>query len=282
MPDLALSDQNAPVLARNAFIGEGHDEHLWQSFLNSLSGVDVLDFFNLVPELEGRPNPLYQLSDTTVDNGQFMLDLATEEKVKIWRQKSVFKKARANARKLANAGVEFRIPTQPDERVALCEKLIAYKKARFKAQGVDNLLSCQVMAGLYKDLAEATGDRQAAQLFSLEKDGEIVAATMVMLSRRTVNGVLLSIGGPEWHRMSPGFVLVSKVIDWAQENGFERFCLGTGAQQYKGRFGGDLVETKKLSRAVTYAGDAYILARSLKDLAGQIMRNSIGNKADAL
>ncbi|MEJ8473633.1 GNAT family N-acetyltransferase [Roseibium algae] len=274
MPDLTLADQNAPVLAKAYDVPPSHMPTLWATFLQNLTGADVLDFHNMTPMVEQQINPLYGLGDAAATEHLLMLDLQNDAAVAEWRRKSVFKELRSKFRKLEAEGVRFFMAETPDERLAVCKTILRQKQTRFETLGRDNLLSSKSIANLYLDLAKVPHVYSPARLFGLRTDNEVVAGLMSLSSEDMINAVLLSIGDERWHRMSPGIVLMSKVVDWAQSAGVKNFSFGTGYQRYKQRFGAEPKALKKISRSLTRAGEAYTMMRFMKDAAEQRLRRA--------
>ncbi len=268
LPDLTLADQSAPVLARAYDIPAEHASELWRSFTGNLSGADLFDFHNIVPGVDGQPNPFYHLPEAVDDDSQYMLDLRQEGGIPPWRRKSLAKELRTKFRKLQLQGVEFAVVVTKSERATLWETMLAQKQQRFEVLGRTNLLAECSVSSFYRSLAAADNASRVC-LFSLRRDEEIVAACLAFLSGRSLSTVILSIGADHWHSCSPGVVLMSRVLDWAEANGIDYFGFGTGRQLYKQRFGGEEVTTRRLSGSLTRAGDAYRFVRAMKNVASR-------------
>ncbi|MEJ8473632.1 GNAT family N-acetyltransferase [Roseibium algae] len=261
MPDLGMADMSGPILARSDKLTPDAVQGIWKLFLETLTGVDVLDIYNIPETIAGLENPLVYISNAEPLEPYFELDLLDPKLVTVWRKKSVFKEATRKLRKLRERGVDFFVAETLEDRLLVCSKLISQKKARFAASGLENNLSSRVVADFYQELAAIKAPDSPAIIFGLRDENEIVASAMTLSVEGCMNGVLLSIAGEEWHRLSPGVVLLTAIIDWAQQNDFKTLNFGTGLQSYKTRFGGDMRQTYLISQGITPVGHAYCHVR---------------------
>lgn len=86
-------------------------------------------------------------------------------------------------------------------------------------------------------LAEAAQKAGCLNLASLMLDGNQAAAYMNFIDDNKL-WVYNTGWNPEFSKVSPGWVLLVKLIQWAIENGLDEVDLMRGAEEYKYRFGG--------------------------------------------
>ncbi|MBO6755113.1 MAG: GNAT family N-acetyltransferase [Roseibium sp.] len=266
MPDLTLADQNAPVLARGIPLSGRVLKSCWTAFLGCLDRADVLDIFNIPPAVDGMANPLFELDACETYTEALTFDLTDEQAEARWRKKSVYKEARAKMRKLEGQGAEFFVATDPQDRVDVFSKLLADRRQRLRGLTRAACAETGPKDRFYADLAANTGPDNPAQVFGIRAGEELIAGAIGMMTGKTFNGVLISIGDPKWHKLSPGIVLISQIIEWAKAHGIETFCFGTGLQSYKQRFGAVSQPMRRLNVPLTFAGRAYIKMRKAKDV----------------
>lgn len=96
-----------------------------------------------------------------------------------------------------------------------------------------NPLTEQFLVGL----GEAAQTADCLNLASLMLDGKQAAAYMNFIDDNKL-WVYNTGWNPEFSKVSPGWVLLVKLIQWAIENGLEEVDLMRGGEEYKYRFGG--------------------------------------------
>lgn len=92
------------------------------------------------------------------------------------------------------------------------------------------------MKGFFLSLPEALGPRGRLQLSFLSADGRRIAALLCLRYRDTLY-VYNSGYDPDYSLLSPGIILVARVIQEAIERGYQRVDFLRGREPYKYRFG---------------------------------------------
>jgi CelD/BcsL family acetyltransferase involved in cellulose biosynthesis len=265
LPDFGLADQTAPVFAQDFPVSEADFPDIWQAFTENLQDADLIDIDKIPSHIGPRTNPLFQNSFCEPSGGMYYLDLSGNRG---WMSKKVFKNIRQKERKLSEAGVEFVQTQDPRGCLELFDELREQRRRRFDLAGRPNSLECRPgFADFYRRLASNAAPEGAVTTFCLRTGDEIISSYLALANDAVFNGVLISIGSEEWHRYSPGMVLTKKLIDWCAERGVRTFSFGTGHQEYKRRFGGSLMNMRRIVQPLTGMGKAYLMVRQLHKIA---------------
>jgi CelD/BcsL family acetyltransferase involved in cellulose biosynthesis len=267
-PDLGLSDQNGPVFGKRfADVFSALKQSLVPALLQSIPDCDVLKVCKIHPTISGVANPLFEVPEASHEGHSLYLDQGALEDAVTNSKKSVYKEARAKFRKLQREGVSLEEATSAQERKLICRILLEQRRKRLDDPDCPISLEDENREKFYQYLAGLNEDKGPLTALALKKGEEIVAAVVLLADGTSANGVLVSIGDPKWHRMSPGMVLFVKSIEWARENGIQNFSLGAGLHSYKTRFGAAMQETKRLLVPMNMRGRTFVTASHAKRLS---------------
>ncbi len=275
MADLDVVDVNAPILAKNQPVLEGEYDSILDAILEQLTGVDLLDAFNLPEKVGGLDNPFFRSSRMEKQADALGLSLDDDEYIAQLKTKSVFKEARRKGRRLAEQGVEFSEVEISSEREKVLFSLMDYKRKGLQEAGVTLDPWSQTQERFFKDVvtADATGYPRAT-LLALRKGDEIVAGALAFVSDDEFHGSLISMCEGRWHKFSPGSVLICQTIEWAQQRGIKLFCFGPGSHDYKKRFGAQSFPLGRVVLPLTSKGRSYMALRALKQ-SGNYLKQMI-------
>ncbi|WP_305988044.1 GNAT family N-acetyltransferase [Roseibium sp. MMSF_3544] len=268
LPDTGLSDQNGPVLSSEfENLPDALKANVLPMLVGSLPRCDLLKIANIAPTIGSIANPFYDAEQAVASNVALCLDRGMLDEVGSEPKKSVYKEADAKFRKLLRAGVEFVEAETAAQSEQICRVLLEQRRQR------QNWTGDEVHDEFYRYLSGMTGSEGLVKAFALKNGEEVVAAAIVLANRACANGVLVSIGDPKWHRLSPGMVLFVKSIEWARQRDVARFSLGAGMYAYKNRFKAAPVVTKSVMVPKSKAGDLLVAAISARQSARQLRRN---------
>lgn len=271
MPDMGLADQNAPVLSQRLTGDPQAARVLCSALLQSVRGADLVDVAKISPLIGAVENPLSQMQETVETQGTLVFDGEALAEAGSASSKSVYKEARTKFRKLQKAGVDLVEVTEPQERLSYLEMLLKQRADRFAALGREDSLRLHGRADFYRELAGSDGMDNPLRILALKKHDEVVATTVLMVHEGIANGVLISMGDPSWHRMSPGIVLLVQAIQWAREHKISSFNFGTGLQSYKHRFGAQELTNRRLLLPLNLQGRGYLAMMRLRNATRSVM-----------
>ncbi len=200
--------------------------------------IDVISFNRLLPELDGRPNPLLAFPSSSSPNVSLGVDLAGGFEALLQRPNGVrkHKKHRWQARKLEAFGPCERIEAQtPEEVVTLLDAFFAMKDARFRKMGIANVFAAPEVRSFFVRLfVDASSHPQPAfVLHGLEVGGSLRAVTGSSRCGRRLICEFGSITDDELAHASPGGFLFFDNIREACEQGFAIYDFSVGDEPYK-------------------------------------------------
>jgi CelD/BcsL family acetyltransferase involved in cellulose biosynthesis len=264
-PDLGVADQNGPVLSA-ALASEGNEpvQAVMSALLEAIPDTDVVDIKKLHASIGSAHNPFFLHPKASAESSTLYFDADALIAAEASSGKGIYKKTRGTLRKLQNEGVQLVEATTPEERVKLLEGLMACRAERFKALGRVNSLKQDNRESFYRALAAHAGRGNPLKILALTSSGDIVAVIASLVEEGCATGILISIGPEQWHRFSPGIVVLVQSIYWARDNNIRIYSFGTGLQAYKSRFGAKEQSTRRLLLPLTVKGRAAIMALKAK------------------
>lgn len=272
-PDLGVADQNAPVLSR-AFANE--DSAVVQAvafdMIGAISGADVLDIRKLHASMGDTSNPLFWHPGATGESSTLFLDADALAASGTGAQKGVYKKSRASFRKIEKEGVRLVEAASAGERLEILETLMVHREQRFNSLGRRNTLKQDNRENFYRALAAQPGRDNPLKVLALKTDTSIVAAVAMLVNEGHLNGILISIGAEQWHRYSPGMVMLVQSLYWARDNNMKIYNFGAGLQAYKSRFGATEQPTRRLLLPLNAKGWAAITAVKARQHAKEMLK----------
>lgn len=148
-----------------------------------------------------------------------------------------FREIRRRGRRIVEKGGFFRVARTPEEARVGVAAFARLHHARWETRGGSGVLDERVEA-MVADAAAAMAPDLRMRLWTIEVDEAIVAAEIFIAAGGEVSNWL---GGfdERWARYGPSLLLLLQSIEQAWELGDVRFDLGTGPQEYKGRFADD-------------------------------------------
>jgi CelD/BcsL family acetyltransferase involved in cellulose biosynthesis len=153
------------------------------------------------------------------------------------RRSKNFREIRRRGRRIVEKGGFFRVAKTPEEARIGVAAFARLHHSRWKSRGGSGVLDDRVEA-MVADAAAAMAPDLRMRLWTIEVEGKIVAAEIFIAAGGEVSNWL---GGFDeaWARYGPSLLLLLQSIEQAWELGDARFDLGTGPQEYKGRFTDD-------------------------------------------
>jgi CelD/BcsL family acetyltransferase involved in cellulose biosynthesis len=150
------------------------------------------------------------------------------------KSKSARQVFRYQANRLARASARIRVLADPSVEPGLVERMAAVEATK-QFRGAPTL---RVMAGdeqFYSDLFATLGPQGRLYAALLELDGELAAYEWGF---RAASRLLVYNKGyrPEYHRFSPGTMLVPAVLDFGFEQGYKEYDFVRGEEHYKWRW----------------------------------------------
>ncbi|MGY3236037.1 MULTISPECIES: GNAT family N-acetyltransferase [unclassified Bradyrhizobium] len=270
--DLGVSDNNAPILARDAAFDSAAAKAIGAAFVDALralpDGFDLLRLKKMPAHVGVKPNPLVSLGRlgscslngnvvlTGDDYAAYQASIKRMQMPRCWR---VFNR---------NAGARFEIATDPARAHELLDVTDLQQQARMRQLGLRFVLNDEAHARFYRDVARRGVAEGYAVISALVCDEGIVATAFGV--RYGATYFLLRIGhaGRQWANCSPGLLVTERTMAALHAQGVRRFDLSIGNHDYKRRFGAEPVPLTDVSVALSWRGLPYML----RDHAAQGLR----------
>lgn len=252
----------APVVSRPflAALGPQEGPKLLRSIGRALR-LDAITLRDVPVELGGRPNPFAHGGRPSA-SPVYRLDLLTDGEATLRRSMSADarKKLRSKERALGKLGpVELLEATTPDDIDRLLRAFRQQKSARFADLGVSDPFADEAVLSAIR--AGALSPTRAVELYGLEVGGRIVAAFGGAASPQRLSGMFLSFAqDDEAARLSPGEVLVTRIVAEQCRRGRVIFDLGVGEARYKRHICDSREELVDVVVPCTPAGHVYAAA----------------------
>jgi CelD/BcsL family acetyltransferase involved in cellulose biosynthesis len=168
--------------------------------------------------------------------------------IQSWREltnRSVRSNVSRGERDLATLGGTFSCCSSPDDAPAWLEKFRQVHRARQAELGRDSFLSNDQVAARFSRAISLLVVLDAARLNALWLADRMIAGHISLHWRDTVTSYRIAFDH-EYRALSPGIVLLSRIIDQAIAAGSSTLDFGFGEDDYKQRWTGETTEVKAL------------------------------------
>ncbi len=202
------------------------------------NGTDALSLHNQPTHLQGIANPLLLLPHQTAPDKSFTLtiDGSGAEVIAKRYNSDTRRKLRRKERHLAALpGYRYRRVTTPAEVDRCISEFLKQKAARLASRGISNAfdetgIEAFMRAAARQGLAEGS---PLIEIHVLQCDEEILALFAGIHDAHGFSTMFNSYTLSEHARMSPGLILLLKLIEDCAARGFKFLCLGVGTAEYK-------------------------------------------------
>jgi CelD/BcsL family acetyltransferase involved in cellulose biosynthesis len=202
------------------------------------SGIDALALHNQPAQLQGIANPLLLLPHQSAPDKSYSvaLDGTGDEIIARRYNADTRRKLRRKERHLAELpGYRYARVSEPDQVDRCVTEFLRQKAARLAARGIGNAFD---EAGIDAFMRAACRQGLAAgnpliEIHVLECDAEILALFAGIHDRHGFSTMFNSYTLSEHARMSPGLILLLKLVQDCAARGFEFLSLGVGSADYK-------------------------------------------------
>lgn len=270
--DLGVSDNNAPILARDAASDAVATHAIGKALVEALralpDGFDLLRLRKMPVEVSGKPNPLVSLGriGSSSLNGNLVLMgddyrayQASIKRMQMPRSWRVFAR---------HAGARFEMTTDVARAHELMDVMDVQQQARMRKLGSTFVLNDKTHARFYREVVHQGIAEGYAVVSALVCDEGIVATALGVRHGATYYLLRISHGGDSWSSCSPGLLVAERTLAALHAEGVRRFDLSIGNQGYKRRFGAERVPLTDVSVALSWRGLPY----AWRDHAAQGLR----------
>lgn len=262
--DGGVADYNCPVLfpAGEQLAGAAMKE-VWASLARMSADFDVVLLEKMPEAVQDLNNPLVTPASQRFSHSGYFTTLQSN-----WtdfvRRLPYAQDSRRNLRRLSELGkVEFTIAATAEERARFLAAMMAQKSRRYvQTRGIDSF-DRPGYRDFFKEATSRLAQRGILHLSALTLDGKVLAAHWGYVVGTRFYYLMPSYEF-EWHRYSPGRLLLHKLLEWSTTNGLTIFDQGIGDEEYKARYCDGTIVLCQDEFALTYRGKASLLSRNAK------------------
>ena len=235
----------------------------WKKVFAKLKGYDALVAFGL-PSFEiATNNPLSKLfmQECCSSSNRMLLQEDWDELYLAKTKSKSRNRDRRRERQLAECGtVHYNVAETSEERQKLLAALIAQKSERFEEQGVANFFEDSSIRAFYEEIIESENWDESRSVFlsAVEVDGEPIAVNLGIIQESTFHGMVLSMSGGEFERLSPGRILLVRTMEHLCRKGLKVLDFGVGADQYKDSWCDEAIDRANVLVPLNTKGQLYI------------------------
>lgn len=256
--DLGVSDNNAPILARDLELNPGTTDAINRALIDALRAApdrfDLLRLRKMPAEVGGKPNPLAALGRTgssslngnlvlmADDYGAYQASIKRMQMPRCWR---VFSR---------HAGARFELVEDVARAHELLDVTDRQQQARMQKLGSRFVLNDETHARFYREVARRGLAEGYAVVSALVCDEGVIATSFGVRQGATYYLLRISHAGDSWSSCSPGLLVVERTMAALHAKGVRRFDLSVGNQDYKRRFGAERVPLTDVSVALSWRG----------------------------
>ncbi len=231
----AMVDYGAPVLAPNA-AARLDITRLWPALQRALPTFDYARLEKQPQLIGAEPNPFAVLPGRPYPFQAHRTRLAGDWPSYYAAKRSSTTRAadRRKGRRLAELGpVEFVIATTPATQAPLLEAFFAHKARRLVAQGATDFLAAAHHRAFLCDIVARHAPQGLVHLAAITIGGEVAAIHLGAVHKGRFYFVLPAFAEGPAARLSPGNLLIMRLMEWAFAQGLELFDFTIGDEPYK-------------------------------------------------
>lgn len=235
--DLGVCDYNGPVLAAEFAPSPALMRQIWREVRRTLPAHDIIRLEKLPARIGAQPNPMLYLSGCGPDVQECVGTPLSPAPDMPWLAAGFRAKMSERMRKLSKrAEVRLVMAHTPDEALRYLDALDMALASRTGKAGFHNILALPPWRALYA--ASLTEKAANGRICALMVDGKIEAVAYGLVYSSAFHLIIHSYTGMIWRNYSPGLQMITRLMQWAANEGFSYFDFTLGAESYKADFGG--------------------------------------------
>ena len=274
--DLWVVDSTAPLLAPGCPADAQSAMEMWAEIRQALPPADLIQFAKMLPEINGKPNPLgllpgIRLSPFTRHVLRF--DVPWEQHLRVFDKHS--RKELGRSRRMFEAAGDGRFwmaDTLVQSRTILAA-IGAFQRRRFENAGIRHVFDGEAHTQFYRALAETAASilplDRTALLSALELNGEIVAGMLSITDGKAVTLLRIGNRGGELARIGLGRLVIERTINALSMRGIRTFDFSIGEGTVKKLFRAAPEPLVELRQALTWRGQAAVTAEQARSTLSQ-------------
>ncbi|MBZ9797581.1 GNAT family N-acetyltransferase [Mesorhizobium sp. ES1-4] len=253
-----VCDYSAPLLADASPWTPHSAQAAWAAVRSALPPADRVNIVGIPRQVHGVANPLALLAaarDSNQTSFGIAIDGDPETVLKRLCRPSFVKEFGKDWRRLERVGgVELVEAHAPAEVERIFGELVRMRLDRFRELGRFDLLTQEKIVDFYRNAAVQGLVDGSVRLFGLLVGEAMIAVQYLLVHQGTVHALLIAMDQSVVPNVSPGLVIMGRLIGWGREQGFGYFDLSVGNQSYKEHMGAKGSVLVELCHGLTMRG----------------------------
>ncbi|TIN72449.1 MAG: GNAT family N-acetyltransferase, partial [Mesorhizobium sp.] len=242
-----------------------------------LPPADRIQIRGIPQSISGVANPLALLAatrDSLHTSFGLTIDGDPETVLKRLCRPSFVKAFNKDWRRLERlGGVELVEANTPALVEVIFAGLVRMRLSRFRELGRFDLLTQAAVVDFYRNAALEGLSDGSVRLFGLRVGEALIAVQYLLIHQVTVHALLISIDQGAVPNVSPGLLIMGKLMSWARGRDFNYFDLSVGNQSYKEHMGALGSGLRELCHGITVRGSAVSAAIEIRNRAEVFVRS---------
>jgi CelD/BcsL family acetyltransferase involved in cellulose biosynthesis len=263
IPDFSVSDYNSPIICRSIVSDSIRVAEVWDAAMRALPASDVLYLQKIPQILSDVANPLVGLKGFRAECYSSW-QLALPENLAELEQKTLSsatrRQIRRRTRQLEEAGdLRYVVPESDAERKALFDVLKQQRQSRFAALSRNNILASPAHGAFYDLILQSGFDPNVLTVHGLKVGDETIATAFGLYWQKRFYLLMSTMASGKWLELSPGIVMIWKLIAHMHAKGCRTFDFTIGDETYKRQLGATECTLSEYFRARSPIGGPYAL-----------------------
>lgn len=227
-------DYSAPLVGPKMSPGEFKD--IWSEVLTVTPCHDVVYFRNMPKLINQSDNFLLDNISIQLTQSSYSTTLPDSfEEYSLRLSKSMLKDNKRMARRLSELGkLKFAVLETPEDFNKVLEVMISQKESRYLSSGARNIFAEKSVRAFYSNIFNLLSKGFGVHLSALTLDDEILATHLGIRHRDQFYYLMPTFNHDDkWRKFSLGRIHLEKLVDWAINNGINKFDFTIGGESYK-------------------------------------------------
>lgn len=273
-----VCDYSAPLLADARPWTAQSAQAAWAAVRSVLPPADRIHITGIPRTIGGVANPLALLAatrDSIHTTFGLAVDGEPETILKRLCRPSFVKAFNKDWRRLERAGdlqlVEADTPALVER---IFGELVRLRLDRFREMGRFDLLTQPAVVDFYRNQALQGLADGLVRLFGLRVGAAFIAVQYLVVHQDSVHALMIAIDQNAVPNVSPGLLIMGRLIEWSRAQGAGYFDLSVGSQGYKEHMGAKGSVLAELCHGFTVRGSAASAAINLRSRTEAFVRSN--------
>tara|TARA_B110001450_G_scaffold256385_1_gene286679 strand:+ start:15488 stop:16603 length:1116 start_codon:yes stop_codon:yes gene_type:complete len=227
-------DYSAPLLGPK--MGPNEFKDIWIEVLAVIPCHDVVYFRNMPKLINQSDNLLLENIATQHIEFSYSTTLPNSfEEYSLRLSKSMLKDNKRMVRRLSELGeLKFAVLETPEDFNKVIDVMISQKESRYILSGARNIFTDKSVRTFYSNIFNLLSKGFGMHLSALTLDDEILATHLGIRNRDQFYYLMPTFNHDDkWRKFSLGRIHLEKLVDWAIDNGINKFDFTIGGESYK-------------------------------------------------